>query len=395
MVDAGTLLVVARCGRLRGMSGRIRHIDGLRGIAVLAVVLFHAGVHNPALTAGRTTTLSFILRQGCHGVDLFFVLSGFCLAYPSLAAIHDRNGSTFHVAPYAARRIIRILPPYYGAIAAFVALGYALLAAHIALPGPMAREALTGEGIIKQALFLDRDRQFLDASFWSLAIEFRWYFAFPLALWLWLRHRRAFCVVALGAVAAAATRLWSVDLFFLPFFMAGIVAADLYVTARHFRWIVLGAAATIILAMATTFGGGWYFYENGPFWGLAMFFVVVAVGSTGVLRCMLSANWLVAIGGASYGIYLIHEPFVALIEQTATPIFGNVASYLLSVGGAVVLGCGFSFVAERPFVKSVLRDKLITKLEHAFPLVLHHAGIPSSIEFGDTPSHSRHLKAAG
>jgi hypothetical protein len=54
------------------MNGRITHVGGLRGTAVLGVVLFHAGVHDPVMTSGPQTAFSFLARQACHGVDLFF-----------------------------------------------------------------------------------------------------------------------------------------------------------------------------------------------------------------------------------------------------------------------------------------------------------------------------------
>jgi peptidoglycan/LPS O-acetylase OafA/YrhL len=53
-------------------AGRLGYIDGLRAIAVLLVILFHSRVHAPGVT------LNHFFLEGTHGVDLFFVLSGFC-----------------------------------------------------------------------------------------------------------------------------------------------------------------------------------------------------------------------------------------------------------------------------------------------------------------------------
>jgi peptidoglycan/LPS O-acetylase OafA/YrhL len=345
------------------------------------------------MTSGPQTAFSFLARQACHGVDLFFVLSGFCLAYPTLANLQNESGATFRIAAYGARRIVRILPPYYAAIATFTLLGYALLGLHNSLPEPMSREALTAGGILKQALFLDRDRQFSDASFWTLAVEFRWYFVFPILLWLWVRHPRAFGALAVAAIVAGGTRLAGVDVFFLPFFMLGIVAAHLHVRGIRLRlWGALALVLSLVAAAASTAPYGWGFPENGPFWGIAMFCVVVAAGSAPALRSVLSARWLVAVGTASYGIYLIHEPLVALIENGALPYVNSAAAFTLAVAGALTAGMLFSHLAERPFVRSALRDALITKIERAFPLVLRHVGIPPAMQLVSTPSRSRELE---
>lgn len=368
------------------MKERVAYIDGLRGIAVLAVVLFHAGVHNPALSANPHSPLSFVLRQGSHGVDLFFVLSGFCLAYPMLARLRSLGASRFNVAAYAARRVVRILPPYYAAIAVFTILGFALLRAHVSLPGPMAAQALSPAGILKQALFLDGDRQFIDASFWTLAIEFRWYFLFPVLLWIWVAYPRAFGVIALACIACGSTQFQNTDFIFLPFFMLGILAAELY--ARNAMIARIAAPSCIVMlaiAAASTADGGWYYLARGPLWGIAMFCVVAAAGSIPLVRRLLSARILVAAGATSYGIYLVHEPVVALIERSTAQSAGSAGAYALAVVGALAAGVVFSLVAEQPFVNSRLREKLLAHLQPAVQLVFDRLGMRTGVELG----HSR------
>lgn len=366
---------------------RIAYIDGLRGVAVLAVVLFHAGVHNRALNEAANTPLAFLLRQGCHGVDLFFILSGFCLAYPWLTRVYAGGRTRFSVSSFAAKRIVRILPPYYAAITVFTVLGAALLLLHIPLPEPIAREALSVTGILKQALFLDADRQFLDASFWTLAIEFRWYFLFPVLLWVWVCYPRAFAAIAVVALIGGATRIQSTDLFFLPFFMLGIVAAELH--ARRIpllRFAVPCAIAALAAAAASTASGGWYFIEKGPLWGIAMFCIVVAAGATPPLRRLLSAKLLVRIGTLSYGIYLIHEPVVALIERSASESVGPAAAFALAVAGAMVAGVAFSIIAEQPFVHSALREKLTGSIHPVVKGIFARLGMSDTFELRPAPA---------
>jgi peptidoglycan/LPS O-acetylase OafA/YrhL len=374
------------------MSERIRHIDGLRGIAVLAVVLFHAGVHNSALTAAHASPLAFVLSQGCHGVDLFFILSGFCLSYPTLARIAAGGAAQFDLCAFGARRLVRIVPPYYAALIACAVLGFTLPALALSVASPIPHDALSLGPLVKQALFLDHDRNYVNASFWTLAVEFRWYFAFPLMLWLWIRHRRVFGVVAVAAVLAGSTRMESVDVFFLPFFMLGTVAAHLYVRNMVMRPHLLGAAiVAVMLAFATTAGSDWSFSES-PFWGVAMFCVVVTAGSLPVLRTLLCSKWLVAVGGASYGIYLIHEPVVALIESLTVPIAGASGAYVLAVAAGVAVGFAFSWCAERPFVRSRLRDVMVKCGERALAPLFARAGVPRTVSFAPEQTAPPRLK---
>lgn len=367
------------------MNDRIRHIDGLRGVAVLGVVLYHCGLHDPALWRASGPVV-FLLRQGCHGVDLFFVLSGFCLSYPVLARLHASGRVPFRISAYAARRIVRIIPPYYAAILTFAIMCAILLALRAPLPTGSAPQALSALGILNQMLFLDRERAFLNGSFWTLAIEFRWYFAFPIVLWLWIRFPKVFWTLGVCAlVAAGATSVHNLDLFYLPFFMLGIVAAQLHVQAfRPPVWVFAGGAAAFVVGLLGSAHGGWNNVESGPFWGLAMFSLVVIAGATPALRAVLSARWIVAVGGVSYGMYLVHEPLIALIERSAVPSGGAVLPFVLAFGGAVAAGFAFSYVAERPFHKSRLRDRIIAKIEPEAASILARLELPSVVEFHRT-----------
>ncbi|MDQ2798826.1 MAG: acyltransferase family protein, partial [Armatimonadota bacterium] len=95
---------------------RLEFLDGLRGLAALYVVLFHAFQTTTQVTASDTPTLdaALIWRIGHPAVSVFIVLSGFCLMLPVVRA----GGGTLRggVRDYLARRARRILPPYYAAL---------------------------------------------------------------------------------------------------------------------------------------------------------------------------------------------------------------------------------------------------------------------------------------
>jgi peptidoglycan/LPS O-acetylase OafA/YrhL len=87
-------------------------LDGLRGIAILSVVFYHTLYFNPAQPFQKALLL--LAQGGGMGVPIFFVLSGFLIAYTVMKA-----GGDFDVPAYAARRAAKILPPFYLALLVF------------------------------------------------------------------------------------------------------------------------------------------------------------------------------------------------------------------------------------------------------------------------------------
>lgn len=378
-------------------DARLKHIDGLRAIAVLLVVIHHATTHSALYIGERTLSAStHLLLEGAHGVDLFFVLSGFCLSYPVLARIGRFGTTAFSIHGFAARRILRIVPPYYAAIALLMLLSL-IPAFHETRP--------SWPGIVRQAVFLDWRTQFLNGSFWTLCVEFRWYFVFPAALALWVYSRRLFFTVA-GLLAAAywTTRLRSIDLGVLLPFVLGIAAAHGYLNPRpYFRYAAVAAPAAVLAGIVLEryvtapgpYGGeiGLIFMQTNIGWQLAMFFFVVLAGYWNALRRMLSFAPLVWIGIASYSMYLIHEPLVQRLDLMLPQ------SLLLDCAAALVtstaLGFAFWFVAERPWVYGRLRAGSLPLLERGVAWMLGRLDIPRTfLLHGNAPDESRQASDA-
>ena len=342
---------------------RIAYIDGLRAVAVASVVAFHAAKYNPAIAGDPSSLLGLALRHGSHGVDLFFVLSGFCLSYPTLRRLYGGATVTFDVARFTARRIIRITGPYYCTIVVLLVLASGLHALGIGLPQSMPQTGFSAGDVIEQALFFDHGVRFLNGSFWTLAVEFRWYFAFPLVLWLWTVSPRAFALVAIAGLVAYTAGARVVDFLTLPAFMLGIVAAAVALrrpAAARFAWPALLGLVTLGVATSGSDVAPWV-WTTTPVWQLAAFARVVAAGATPRLSRLLAVRPLAAVGAASYGIYLIHEPVIAFVERHAPQAGAPLALAAMLCGIAV--GLAFSKVAERPFVASPLRDRLVGALE--------------------------------
>jgi len=377
-----------------GLLGRVAYLDGLRAVAVLMVLAHHLVRHTTLATAGWATGARALL-EGSHGVDLFFVLSGFCLAYPVLRRLRRDGISAFEVQRYFAKRIVRIVPPYYAALAVFLVAAIGLSAAHVPLPGGMPAFAFTGWDVLKQALFLDWHTNFLNGSFWTLAVEFRWYFIFPLALALWIRAPRAFLAIAAGsAIAYAATRLQTPDLGTLLPFLLGIVAADFYARERRLErgfwllipaFIIIGVFIEPFVWMPSPYGiQNSAFVQTNPGWQIAMFALVVTAGNMKWLRGVLSVRPLVAIGTASYSIYLVHEPVVAFFQEHV--LWAGPWRLLGAYGTAVIAGLLFWYAFERAWMYGAVKAHAIAALSPRVAALFRTLGIGQVMRFA-SPSY--------
>jgi len=344
---------------------RIAYIDGLRALAVLAVVAAHIGYYGIT----DDTPLRHVLQEGAHGVDLFFVLSGFCLAYPTLAKVAATGSTSFDVTDYAGKRLVRIVPPFYIATALFLMLGF--VAAFFGHGfGNLILPSNVGE-FASPLLFLDGRVPMLNTSFWTLMVEFRWYFVFPLLLAVWVKSPRAFLAIGIASVVLFEyTRARSVDLGTLPGFMLGIIAADVHIRSHAIdRWALFLTVVSVMVALAVENGATipsadrafypWPYQPTILAWQLAVFFFVVAAGATAPLARILSARSLIATGVASYSIYLIHEPLVSFIVAH----FHRTMLAMAGAGiGAVAAGFAFWAVCERVFTEGTLKRPLLATI---------------------------------
>lgn len=294
-------------------------LDGIRGIAILAVCVFH-------FTLGLETGIpAQILGCGIYGVDLFFVLSGFLIT----GILLDSRWATNHFTAFYARRSLRIFPLYF----VFLAVTFGALAwFHRAGP----------EGsrwwYVMYAANWKPNHTHGDAyvsHLWSLAIEEQFYIVWPLIVWLaGARKLRAVCIAL--AFTALALR------FFLPTVGVGyeaiyrgtftrmdtlVLGALMAVVARNSAWstrvrsasvpLMIGAALAWLLAVAiqgSPARSG--IVETVGSSALAVLFCLwVFRASTASSRSPLAAGWLSSIGTRAYGIYVIHAPLAGITNK--------------------------------------------------------------------------------
>lgn len=339
----------------------IAHIDGVRALAVAGVVMLHAWEYHGKVGNWQ---IDRIFAMGAHGVDLFFVVSGFCLAYPILRSVRSEDKAGFETSRFFAKRIVRIIPPYYAAII--------LLAIALPLLGlPTHGNEKPGE-VLKQMLFLDRDISFLNRSFWTLPVEFRWYLAFPLLIYLYVRAPRVFLLLGcLSAVAYSFTRFGGIDFGTMPEFMLGIWAADLEILRsplRRFAALTFVAAA----ALAFAFEPGAYatYYAVEPIGSIAAFCFVVAAGAFAPLRWILRWRPIASLGIISYSVYLVNDP---VLEWTQTRLaFSPLAAIAIALIVATIFWCIF----ERPVTHTSLRESCIAPIQKLLDNLFAALSIP-------------------
>ena len=346
-------------------------VDGLRGLACLAVVAHHCYLHcgqyqwPKVSVAGHTTALSRILFYGNGGVELFFIVSGFCLAYPFCSRPNTEPWLRWFL-----RRAYRILPPYYASALLFWAM-YALLRNHpfslFGMTSP-AEGAVSLKGLLVCVTLVNA---YFNPSYWTLVLEARWYLLFPLLMGLWRRAGAA--VLFFSCVLAGAAGLWLLGVsprfilvtgnvtVFLPIFASGMLIASWTARQRTPRWLVRCSpwgllAALLLVAVTVPSDGG-----PGPLpasigWGFVVFFALLAALNDGLFSAVARTRVLVGVGAFSYSVYLIHEPIVHLAyalfrQRQLTPAQQFLLYECVILPLCVALGYAFYRLVEHPFVQ--------------------------------------------
>jgi peptidoglycan/LPS O-acetylase OafA/YrhL len=321
-------------------ADRVPVIDGLRGTAILLVLLYHVyekthysfGIN---LLGGVHLDAHTFIQGGYLGVELFFFVSGFCLMLPYARWIAGKRDEQ-PWREYASRRFWKIVPSYYLALFAI-----ALFFPFNAQPGISRLEDvvlhLTFLHSFNAASFVS-----LNGNFWSLAVEVQFYLLFPLIVLAFARKPivTGAAVVSAGLVFSyfiASTHrdvyfIWSYDLLsFLPLFALGILCAYVYERWIHDAEIGEGTrvemsfvCAGSILALGYLFeqmnrnGGGFtaWAWQNGHRFEIALVlsvFTLSALCATREWQAIVANPVLRFYSDISYNMYLWNAPIVALI----------------------------------------------------------------------------------
>lgn len=340
-----------------------KEIDGLRALAVIPVVFFHAGF---GLFAG-----------GYVGVDVFFVISGYLITG---IVMHEVDRGAFSIADFYERRIRRILPALFLVVLVCVPTAFLLL-----LPAELkefSQSLIAVAMFSSNVLFWAQSGYFEGAAelkpllhTWSLSVEEQFYLFFPLLLVLTWRWGRKWVVALLSIVAMASLLLaeWGAlnkpiaAFFLLPtraweLLLGSLVAFYLARDSRHHFTLSqcnLLSSAGLALVMYAIFG----FDGQTTFPGLhalvptlgAALMIIGAKPETWVGH-VLCRPLMVTVGLISYSTYLWHQPLFAFARH-----LGVERSSILTLGGLAALSLVLGYFSWRYVETPIRRNRAISR----------------------------------
>jgi peptidoglycan/LPS O-acetylase OafA/YrhL len=382
--------------RTPDLHGHLPVLDGLRGLAILLVLVHHFNILHPAGPLERELIRLFDL--GKHGVDLFFVLSGFLIT----GLLLDAKGSPGYFRNFYARRTLRIFPLYYATLAFFL----------LVLPAWYGRETATLPLAMRWGLEADiwpwyfgyaSNIQFalregfgpagLDIT-WSLAIEEQFYLLWaPLVFFVPARVLPWVCaaLMALGPIVRAAIGAgggtW-LDAYLLTPGRLDALAAGGFLAAwlrrpapdvprvlRTAAWVLAGAGALLAFLHVGAWLNG--FTAPGVTLGLSAVALVSAAGLVLLLHApaahplsrIFESRVLALFGRYSYGLYLVNIPVRDLLRRHVFPADAAASlsgAALLAHQALVLVATTLAALAAAWLVRRLIEEPFL-KLKRFFP----------------------------
>jgi peptidoglycan/LPS O-acetylase OafA/YrhL len=366
-------------------------LDGIRGLAILMVLVFHF-VGNTLPTNSVEGAIIRVCNYGSYGVELFFVLSGFLIT----GILYDARNKPNYFRNFYMRRVLRIFPLYYGVLALvfFVAPLIALLRGPT-LDYLVDRQAWAWLYAINIYIAKQGDWSFSYLEhFWSLAVEEHFYFFWPLMVFVLARRPRALIAASLAiALCASLARLigflmglsWWTIVVLTPFRLDGLAMGAFLAVAvrqpgglerlvRALPWVVVVAGGLL----AVTFVGSGPLSSQGIapvlpvrtmlvqiLLACLLLWALIASGRSITARFFCSRT-MVFLGTYSYGLYVYHHFISFYLSSNRTEL--ELARWLGSHGAAVALQAtlGASASLALAYLSYELFEKRILRLKRLF-----------------------------
>lgn len=326
-------------GEHRVGISRIPGLDGLRALAVVAVLLFHLRLE--------------MASGGFLGVSLFFTLSGYLITQ-LLITEHQQYGRV-SLGQFWIRRLRRLMP---GALFALVMIVVVALVLEVYRSPSVHGDVWAALGYVANWRFMTAGSSYADLfsatpspvlHFWSLAIEEQFYFVFPLFMAGLLTMRRRWVVPAglmvvwvasfsLSFVGFAddviyyGTHTRAVELLtgsLLAFVLPTTALSTMVLAETKIVWrrlvgaVMIAALIVFLMLMITAETTDRWLYQGGfALFSFVSALLVIGVQRPGPLRWLAERRPIVAIGQLSYGLYLFHWPIFILIDTERTGLSG-------------------------------------------------------------------------
>ena len=300
---------------VKGQGGRYEFVDGLRGLAALVVVLPHAG--GLFIYPHESWLSSLFLRladYGRTGVEVFFVVSGFAIAY----SLRNTTTDGFSLGRFMLRRAVRLDPPYWiGLFWTGLVVAIRARATHQLIVLPHLEKVLAHVFYLQDIVGLGQ----FNVVFWTLCLEFQLYFVFasmmrvasalgaaPCAassgIWAETDKYGWLMIIAFFASLVVSHTVWPMHPgWFVPFFylfLSGALAAWRTlgrISDRLFQACLLAMGLALLLRP-----------ELARVIGFLTALVLYAAIYRGALHRWLAARSAQWLGRISYSIYLVHVP---------------------------------------------------------------------------------------
>ncbi len=378
---------------------KLKFLDGMRGLAALHILLYHQYAPGQ-IPAGLVHWLTWV-RFGHYSVAVFIVLSGYSLMIPIVRAGDGRI--TGGLVGFFKRRARRILPPYYLALAATLAITFLsrhlMRAVHLSTGSKGYDYAFQTQDITMHVLLIHnwfhRYNNSINPTHWSVATECQIYFLFALLLLPVWRRFGSLAAVGVGLALGIAPLLllprdhnfvWASPEY-LGLFAFGMAGATLSFSERQpYQRLRAGLPCGLIAALlfgvfiALAMFGARNFVSSGRLelpqpWvadvlvGLATAFLICYCAQASLLIAhkrqplvlrLLESGWATRLGAFSYSIYLISLPIedkmrVASYRLTHSVYGASATTFLVGVPITLVCCYLFHLAFERPFMGGIAK----------------------------------------
>jgi peptidoglycan/LPS O-acetylase OafA/YrhL len=301
-------------------------LDGVRGIAIILVILYH--------------NYNFIeyFNYGWLGVDLFFVLSGYLITKILL----QTNQSSNYFKNFYARRILRIFPVYYLSLFLFLVLLPAIKSFPLDVQYYQQNQFWFWTYLQNWTLVLNQEGQGTVLNhFWSLAVEEQYYLIWPFMVFFIRNPKKllACCIVLLLVVIAARLYIWyqreffpAYERLFLFTRIDGILIGSMLAIIQLINPFFVRKYFTAFIISLVVFNYLFYFLNRRyhfifPPWPIAGFTTFSAIFALGIYEAVMKENKFIFrflslpvfrfLGKYSYGFYIFHFPVFWMVNDLA------------------------------------------------------------------------------